>query len=200
MKTMRSYEPDFCALTEGVADVFGTNLYFLLSGFARNPNIFRYTLPDQIFFQGSCNALWSRPLTRKSITQSFMVGNRFDLVGIYGHTYYMLLLRQQVSPFLNYAAFNDTVGIDSSDPDILIYNHVTMPKTNKYINNFDSKAVAFTIANRRLKKAKSATRYRKGSTRVTVTSSSCTRLQENYSSPVMERKFPSRCLKPKPPV
>ncbi len=154
MKTMRSYEPDFCALTEGVADVFGTNLYFLLSGFARNPNIFRYTLPDQIFFQGSCNALWSQPLTRKSITQSFMVGNRFDLVGIYGHTYYMLLLRQQVSPFLNYAAFNDTVGIDSSNPDILIYNHITMPKTDKYINNSGSKAVAFTIANPRLKKAK----------------------------------------------
>jgi hypothetical protein len=153
MRTMRTYEPDFCALTEGVADVFGTKLYFLLSGFARNPSIYRYTLPDQIFFQGSCNALWSRPLTRKSITQSFMVGNRFDLVRIFPHTYYMLLLRQHVSPFLNYAVFNDTEGITLTDPDIQAFNHVTMPSTNEYINNSGSKAVAFTIANPHLKTA-----------------------------------------------
>lgn len=153
MKEMRKYQADFCALTEGVADVFGTKLYFLLSGFARNPSIYRYTLPDQIFFQGSCNALWSKPLTRKSITQAFMVGNRFDLVGIFPHTYYMLLLRQRVSPFLNYAIFNDTVGIKLGDPDVLAYNHIIMPSSNKYINNFGSKSIAFTVENSQLKTA-----------------------------------------------
>ncbi|MFA7230503.1 MAG: hypothetical protein WC071_04475 [Victivallaceae bacterium] len=149
MHDMRKLEPGFCALTEGVADVFGTQLYFLLSGFARNPNIFRYTLPDQIFFQGSQNGLWAPPLTRKSLLQSYLMGNRFDLVGFYpANTYYMLKLRQRISPFLNYAIFNDTEGIKVSDPAIEVYNHLTLPETNKYIANAGTRCVTFTIANR----------------------------------------------------
>jgi hypothetical protein len=154
MKDMSKAEPGFSALTEGVADVFGTKLYFLLSGFARNPNIFRYTIPDQIFFQGSCNALWTKPLTKKSISQAFLMGNRFDLVTIFPHTYYMLRLRQRVSPFLNYAVFDDNTGITVSEPTIETYAHVTLPETNKFINNFGSKCVAFTISNPLLKTAK----------------------------------------------
>jgi hypothetical protein len=151
MADMRRAEPDFCALTEGVGDVFGTKLYFLLSGFARQPNMFRYTLPDQIFFQGSCNAQWTKPLTRKNITQAFLLGNRFDLVSIFPHTYYMLRLRQRVSPFLNYAVFDDTTGITVTEPSIEAYSHITLPSTDKYIANFGTKAVALTIANRQLK-------------------------------------------------
>lgn len=149
MRDMRKTEPGFCALTEGVADVFGTQLYFLLSGFARNPNIFRYTLPDQIFFQGSQNGLWAPPLTRKSLLQSYLMGNRFDLVGFTpANTYYMLKLRQRISPFLNYAIFNDTEGIKVSDSSIEAYNHLILPETDKYIANSGTRSIAFTVANR----------------------------------------------------
>ncbi len=150
---MRKKEPEFCALTEGIADVFGTHLYFLLSGFARDPNIFRYTLPDQIIFQGSCNGLWSKPLTQKSILQAFLCGNRFDLVLIYPETYYMLRLRQRISPFLNRAVFDDVRGLDVSDPGVQAFAHRMLPETNALIPNGGTKAVTLTIGNPDLKDA-----------------------------------------------
>ncbi|MBQ4328147.1 MAG: hypothetical protein IJC27_00315 [Lentisphaeria bacterium] len=144
---MRKKEPHFCALTEGVADVYGTHLYFLLSGFARNPNIFRYTLPDQIIFQGSSNGLWSKALTRKSILQAFLCGNRFDLVLMYPETYYMLKLRQQISPFLNFASFDDIKGITVSDPAITVYAHKILPETEQFISGNGTRAITLTIGN-----------------------------------------------------
>ncbi len=150
---MRKKEPEFCALTEGIADVFGTHLYFLLSGFARDPNIFRYTIPDQIIFQGSCNGLWSKPLTQKSILQSFLCGNRFDLVLIYPETYYMLRLRQRISPFLNRAVFDDVRGLEVSDPGVQVYAHRMLPETDRIISNGSTKAVTLTIGNPDLKTA-----------------------------------------------
>ena len=148
IRDMREKEPEFCALTEGIADVFGTHLYFLLSGFARNPNIFRYTLPDQIIFQGSCNGLWSKPLTKQSILQAFLCGNRYDLVLIYPETYYMLKLRQQISPFLNLAVFDDVKGIHVSDPDIVAFAHKILPETASLISGGEgTRAVTLTIGN-----------------------------------------------------
>lgn len=154
MRTMRTYEPDFCALTEGVADVFGTELYFLLSGFARHPNIYRYTLPDQIFFQGSSNGLWTPKLTQSSLTQAFMVGNKFDIIRIFPHTWYILKLRQRVSPFLNYSVFRDNLNIEVSDNDVVAYNFITLPETDAVISNYGSKSVALTIDNHAKKNAK----------------------------------------------
>lgn len=150
---MRKKEPEFCALTEGIADVFGTHLYFLLSGFARDPNIFRYTIPDQIIFQGSCNGLWSKPLTRKSIQQAFLCGNRFDLVLLYPETYYMLRLRQRISPFLNRAVFDDVRGIEVSDPGVQAFAHRMLPETDSIISNGGTKAVTLTLGNPDLKNA-----------------------------------------------
>ena len=147
MSAMRKIEPDFCALTEGIADVFGTHLYFLLSGFARDPNIYRYTLPDQIIFEGSCNGLWSKPLTHKSILQAFLCGNRYDLVLIYPETYYLLKLRQQISPFLNLAVFDDVRGITVPDPSIKAFAHRILPETAPVIDGGGTRAVTLTIAN-----------------------------------------------------
>jgi len=147
LSDMRKSEPAFCALTEGIADVFGSYIYFLLSGFARDPNIFRYTIPDQIIFQGNCNGLWTKPLSRKSLTQSFMLGNRFDYACMFPHSYHLLRLRQRVSPFLNFAIFNDNVGIKVTDPSVTVYSHIALPGTEKFINNYGSRAVTFTIDN-----------------------------------------------------
>ncbi len=144
---MRKSEPGFCVLTEGIADVFGTYLYFLLSGFARNPNIFRYTIPDQIIFQGNCNGLWAKPLSHKSLTQSFMLGNRLDYSTMFSHSYHILRLRQRVSPFLNFAQFDDNVGISVSSPDITAYCHLILPGTEKFVPDFGTKAVIFTLGN-----------------------------------------------------
>ena len=146
-KEMRAKEPDFCALTEGVADVFGTQLYFLLSGFARNPSIFRYTIPDQIIFQGSCNGLWTRPLSEKSISEAFLLGNRFDWVIFFDSTYYILKLRQRVSPFLNLAVFDDVLGIESTVKNARIYAHKANNETNKFISSNGSRYTALTIEN-----------------------------------------------------
>jgi len=144
---MRKQEPEFCALTEGIADIFGTHLYFLLSGFARDPAVFRYTLPDQIIFQGSSNGLWSKPLTKKSILQAFLCGNRFDLVLIYPEIYYMLKLRQQISPFLNLAVFDDVKGVTVSDPAITVYVHKILPETEAIIPGGGTRAVTLAVGN-----------------------------------------------------
>lgn len=154
MADMRKIEPDFCALTEGIGDVFGTHLYFLLSGFARNTNIFRYTLPDQILFEGSCNAMWTKPLTHKSILQAFLCGNRFDLVIMYPETYYMLKLRQQISPFLNLAVFDDVRGITVPDPAVKAFAHRILPETASIIDGGGTKAITLTIANEEGKSGK----------------------------------------------
>lgn len=146
-KDMRAKEPDFCALTEGVADVFGTQLYFLISGFARNPSIFRYTIPDQIIFQGSCNGLWSRPLSEKSFSEAFLLGNRFDWVVFFDSTYYILKLRQRVSPFLNLAVFDDVLGIESTVKNARIYAHRADDASEKFIANNGSRYAALTIEN-----------------------------------------------------
>ncbi len=146
-KEMRAKEPDFCALTEGVADVFGTQLYFLISGFARNPAIFRYTIPDQIIFQGSCNGLWTRPLSEKSFADAFMLGNRFDWVIFFDSTYYVLKLRQRVSPFLNLAVFDDVLGIESTVKNARIYTHKANSETDRFIANNGSHYTALTIEN-----------------------------------------------------
>lgn len=146
-KEMRAKEPDFCALTEGIADVFGTQLYFLISGFARNPSIFRYTIPDQIVFQGSCNGLWTRPLSEKSISEAFLLGNRFDWVVFFDSTYYILKLRQRVSPFLNLAVFDDVIGIESNVKNARIYAHKANTETAKFIDNNGSLYTALTIEN-----------------------------------------------------
>ncbi len=146
-KKMRAKEPDFCALTEGIADVFGTKLYFLISGFARNPAIFRYTIPDQIIFQGSCNGLWSRPLSEKSITEAFLLGNRFDWVVFFDSIYYILKLRQRVSPFLNYAVFDDVNGISCTVKNARIYAHKADRDSQRFIDSGKSKYTVLTMEN-----------------------------------------------------
>ncbi|MDD3952793.1 MAG: hypothetical protein PHY82_02630 [Lentisphaeria bacterium] len=144
---MREIEPEFCALTEGVGDAFGTKLFFLLSGFARNPEIFRYTLPDQIFFQGTCNGLWTKPLAEKSLTQAFLVGNRLDLSVIFSQGYHALRLRQRISPFLNLAIFKDRVGLTCDNPAIQAYVHQVLPEGIPLIEHAGSKAITITLSN-----------------------------------------------------
>ncbi len=144
---MRQIEPEFCALTEGVADIFGTELFFLLSGFARNPEIFRYTLPEQIFFQGTCNGLWTKALAEKSLTQAFLLGNRFDLSVVFSQGYHALRLRQRISPFLNLAIFKDRIGLTCDKPGIEAYVHQLLPHGISLIEHAGSKAITITMSN-----------------------------------------------------
>ena len=148
---MRALDPEFVSLTEGVSDVFGSRLYFLLSGFDRNPNIMRYMLPDQIFFLGNANGLWSESLSRRSLSRSFVFGMKFDLIvdtmPLFPHSWHLLKLRQRISPFLNYAAFKDTEGVRVSAPDVMAFSHVTGDESAAFAGETGSKTMTVTIWN-----------------------------------------------------
>ena len=145
MENMRKSEPEFCALTEGVGDVFGANgLYFLLSGFSRNPAIYRYTLPDHIFFQGGCNN-WGAQ--EENTRQAFLYGNRFDLLRCPPVVYHALKLRQLLSPFMNLAVFEDSVGISCSSPKVECYALACNLKGSAFIENHGTRSILLTMSN-----------------------------------------------------
>ena len=148
MADMRKKEPEFCALTEGVGDVFGAEgLYFLLSGFARQPAMYRYTLPDHIFFQGGCNGLWGQPKMEESTRQAFLHGNRFDLIAMFPKVYHTLKLKQSIAPFMNQSVFEDTIGISCESDLIDCYAHVCGEEGGKYIANGGTRSVTLAISN-----------------------------------------------------
>ncbi|MBQ7651579.1 MAG: hypothetical protein IJS15_11505 [Victivallales bacterium] len=145
MAEMRGIEPEFCMLTEGVGDVFGANgLYFLLSGFSRNPAIYRYTLPDHIFFQGGCNN-WGAQ--EENTRQAFLYGNRFDILRCPSNVYHALRLRQMLSPFMNLAVFEDNIGITCSSPKVECYALACTPEGNAFVENHGTRSILLTMSN-----------------------------------------------------
>lgn len=150
MDEMRSIDPSFISITEGVLDVFGSYMAYLLSGFDRDGNILRYTLPDQIYFLGQCNGFWDAAKSKRSLSQAFVYGMKFDILRVFPHTYYMIRLRQRVSPFLNYAVFSDTAGLSVSNPSIKAFAHVMTPETSHLIPHGGSKSVTITTLNEKM--------------------------------------------------
>ena len=145
---MRKKEPEFCVLTEGVGDVFGAEgLYFLLSGFARQPAMYRYTLPDHIFFQGGCNGLWGQPKMEESTRQAFLHGNRFDLTTMFPKVYLTLKLKQTIAPFMNQSVFEDTIGVTTDTELVECYAHVCGDDGGKIIANSGTRSVTLAISN-----------------------------------------------------
>lgn len=148
---MTALDPTFVSLTEGVADVFGSRLFFMLSGFDRTPNLMRYMLPDQIYFLGNANGLWSESLSRRSLSRSFVFGMKFDLVAdtmpLFPHSWHLLKLRQRVSPFLNYAAFKDNVGVRAGAPGVLAYAHEVGEESAAFTGETGARAWTVTVWN-----------------------------------------------------
>jgi len=115
--------PDFAQLTEGCVDVYGTYCYHMISGFTRNPEIFRYTIPDQIVFEGHQNGGWNtwERDTFGRLASAFLFGNKFD---IYDHlaepipVRELIALRKWFSPWQNHARFLDTLGLELASPDL----------------------------------------------------------------------------------
>ena len=148
MSEMRAKEPEFCSITEGIGDVFGSEgLCFVISGFARQPAIYRYTLPDHIIFQGGCNGLWTEPKMVESTRQAFLHGNRFDLIVMFSKVYHILKLKQSIAPFLNQSVFDDTIGISCDSNLIDCYAHICNSKSADFIPNGGTRAVTLTISN-----------------------------------------------------
>jgi hypothetical protein len=143
---MRKHEPSFVALCEGVGDVFGSRLFYLLSGFAKDGNILRYTLPDQIYFQGQCNGLWTPEMAWHSTSSAYLMGNRFDNMHGFPAIFHLTRLRQRVSPFINHAVFDDTIGLTVPDG-VRAFAHVLSPDTAKLVPNDGSRTVALTFLN-----------------------------------------------------
>ncbi|MDD4318659.1 MAG: hypothetical protein PHV75_09105, partial [Victivallaceae bacterium] len=154
MADMIATDPSFCVLIEGVGDVFSSYTYSLLSGFKRDANILRYTLPDQIYFLGQQNLLQAKPLSKRSLSHAFLYGMKFDIAQYHPHTYYILRLRQKISPLLNYAVFNDTIGLGIDNSNIKAYSHVIMPDTKKFIDHTGTKAITITFLNENKEKGK----------------------------------------------
>lgn len=148
---MTALDPTFVSLTEGVSDVFGTRLYFLLSGFDRSPNILRYMLPDQIYFLGNANGLWSESLSRRSLSRSFVFGMKLDLIAdtmpLFPHSWYLLKLRQRVGPFLNYAAFRDDAGVQVGAPGVLAFAHEVGAESAAFTGETGARAWTVTVWN-----------------------------------------------------
>ena len=145
---MRKKEPEFCALTEGVGDIFGAEgLYFLLSGFARQPALYRYTLPDHIFYQGGCNGLWGQPKMEESTRQAFLHGNRFDLTTMFPKVYLTLKLKQSIAPFMNQSVFDDTIGLSTDTELVECFAHVCGDEGGKIVANGGTRSVTLTISN-----------------------------------------------------
>jgi hypothetical protein len=148
---MSALDPEFVSLTEGVADVFGSRLYFLLSGFDRTSNLMRYMLPDQIYFLGNANGLWSESLSRRSLSRSFVFGMKFDLIAdtmpLFPHSWHLLKLRQRVSPFLNYAAFKDDVGVRVDTTGVLAYAHEVGEESAAFTGETGARAWTVTVWN-----------------------------------------------------
>ena len=152
-KKMRKLEPDFTAFLEGCTDVLGNKAVFLISGFARFPNVYRYTFPDHIIFQGSSNGQWNRKDSERNFRQALLLGNRFDYSMFFPYCIRTLRLRQTVSPFLNLAQFDDVKNITVSDPDIEAYAHLLLPQKKRFIDSHGTKALVLTIGNPDMKNA-----------------------------------------------
>jgi hypothetical protein len=166
MKEMREIDPSFNSVEEGAVDVFGTHLCHLMSSDAkRDHNIFRYTFPDQVLFLGNCNGQWTKPLSKQALSEAFLYGMKYDFIpSFFSHSYYILRLRQRISPFLNCAVFDDVVGLSVSDPGIRAYAHLIKEGSSRFIEHSGSKTVTITLLNKLAKNGRISYALPKGFT------------------------------------
>lgn len=121
---MRQVNPDFMSLIEGAGDVYSPYCYALLSGFSRDGEILRYTLPEMIFFEGQSNAQWETDAQSwAALSTAFINGNRLDITRLFNHAREILRLRQRLSPWFSRAIFRDTLGlrVDQSKLDARVH-------------------------------------------------------------------------------
>ncbi|MCZ7646284.1 MAG: hypothetical protein M5U26_13540 [Planctomycetota bacterium] len=116
IEASRRTTPGYANLVEGVGDVWGTRMYMLLSGFARNPEIFRYTFPDMVMFQGHANGYWSGEKSYQSIREAFLLANKFDVIHASEMVRDLIYVRQQLGPWMTRGTFLDTKGLRVPDP------------------------------------------------------------------------------------
>ncbi|MDD5598663.1 MAG: DUF6259 domain-containing protein, partial [Victivallaceae bacterium] len=126
----RKENPDFFLVEEGVCDVYGQfvdmNLISACSagggwGIKPYPEMFFYTFPDYLLFDGFCNE--PKKYYKDIIDTVFYKGHRFDFLQInmlkpeiISYAAKVLALRRKIKDFLYYSRFVDTVGLATSDP------------------------------------------------------------------------------------
>ncbi|MDP6361382.1 MAG: DUF6259 domain-containing protein, partial [Planctomycetota bacterium] len=74
----KPYAPEAVASGEGCADSYGRLGFHMVSGFAKSPEVFRYTLPDQILYHGHLNTGHATP--RAVFEKDHLYGMRYDLL------------------------------------------------------------------------------------------------------------------------
>lgn len=117
---MTPKKPGFAQLTEGCGDLWGQYCFSLISGFARHglSDVFRYTFPEFILFEGHANGLWGEG-HKRALSSAFVMGNKFDIITRSDFTDRILALRQEISPILAHARFMGGIGIDRSESGVL---------------------------------------------------------------------------------
>ena len=117
---------EFFLAMEGCCDVYGQwvdmHLICPAAGFRGWsagvwPEVFRYTFPDYLLYDGFANGLCGAT-AEKILCGVFLLGNRFDGVRTDAFGKQVLALRRQISDALYSSRFMDTVGLATSDPAI----------------------------------------------------------------------------------
>ncbi|NUQ01935.1 MAG: hypothetical protein HUU35_18980, partial [Armatimonadetes bacterium] len=120
----RAANPEFALTGEGLGDLPGLYAAQLCSGvYYGHRNIVRYTFPDRVLFHGMANAgSAGGPLERW--VETFREAMRFDLVGQPSALPMALLtLLRHATPSIWTATFQDTIGLEPSDPRVAARRH-----------------------------------------------------------------------------
>jgi hypothetical protein len=143
IRKARRTNPEYYQLTEGCVDIYGTHCYHMISGFTRNPEVFRYTLPEQIVFEGHQNGGWGSPrVCNGRIESAFLYGNKFDAYGHLlrnNHLLNVFWMRKWLTPWMNASEFMDRIGVRTTSPDVRAIAH--------RVDRDDAKGVIVTFHN-----------------------------------------------------
>lgn len=139
----RKTNPDYYQLTEGCVDIYGLTCFHMISGFTRHPEVFRYTLPEQIVFEGHQNGGWgSHQAAYGRIASAFLYGNKFDM---YDHLLAstevrdIVYMRKWFSNWQNSARFMDNLGVTVDSPNVQAKVH--------WVDNRHARGVILTLRN-----------------------------------------------------
>jgi len=118
----KPYIPEPGILGEGCCDTYGRMAAHMISGFDKFPEVFRYTMPDQVVFSGHSNTGYAKAAS--IIDKAHLYGNRFDMGVVSAYTRRHGWFRKQFKHWLYRARFMDNVGLLGKPPSIQAKLHV----------------------------------------------------------------------------
>jgi len=105
----KPYVPEPGIIGEGCCDSYGRLAAHMISGFDKSPEVFRYTMPDQVVFDGHSNTGHAKPAS--IFDKVHLYGMRFDLIVRSAYTREHVWFRRQFKHWLYKSRFIDDVGL-----------------------------------------------------------------------------------------